>query len=122
MLNRRDLLKYFAAGTVIAPVSGAAPVAKLIEVPNVELVEAPAEYLTRPFRLRDVARAKLSFEMYDGRTEHVTVDGYAMDGGEKPIALDGGDLRVEVILGTLRKSSPVAHYRIGSWAGRGTRI
>lgn len=43
-MNRRDLLKFFGAGTIIAPVAAQGIAAKLIEVPKIELVEpAPIE-------------------------------------------------------------------------------
>jgi hypothetical protein len=56
MLGRRDLLKWFGAGSIVAPVIGGVALAddhvKLIETPKVEVVQAkwdvvnPAEYLS----------------------------------------------------------------------------
>lgn len=62
--TRRDLIKYFAAGTVIAPIAGAAPLAKLIEVPKVELVEATIN--TAPCDLTKVQSVTILLEMMDG--------------------------------------------------------
>ena len=64
MNSRRDLLKYFAAGTLIAPSAGAAPLARLIEEPRVELVTDPE--IVIPIDLGKVKRFSLSFEMADG--------------------------------------------------------
>jgi hypothetical protein len=64
VVNRRALLKYFGIGTVIAPVAGAAPLARLIEVPKVEIVEAAT--IPAPLDLRRVESFTLTLNLEDG--------------------------------------------------------
>lgn len=53
--SRRDLLKYFGAGAIIAPVIGSNVQARLIEVPNVELIKpAGIEIPLDPGRVKAV--------------------------------------------------------------------
>ncbi len=66
--SRRDLLKWFGAGTLIAPIVGAAPVARLIEVPKVELIE-PKALIVKPIRLEDVESFTVTLQMKDGSSE-----------------------------------------------------
>ena len=63
-MNRRDLIKFFGAGTLIAPIAGSEPIARLIEVPKVELVEATK--IPEPIAMKDVRSVSVSFEMADG--------------------------------------------------------
>lgn len=120
-MNRRDLLKYFAAGTVIAPVSGSAPLAKLIEVPNVELVKAPR--VVEPFDLCQVARATINFEMLDGGrwTMEVGDTLHYSKGTEPHRWIAPGveyDVRVEFL--KIFQSCPSAHTVVGRIQGRGS--
>lgn len=70
--NRRDLLKFFAAGTVIAPVAGSEPLAlaRLIEVPKIEIVEAAK--IPEPLNVSHIKSFNIHCEMVDGtrRTIH----------------------------------------------------
>ena len=65
--NRRDILRFFAAGTVIAPATGETVLARLVEPPKVEIVPPGP---TKPFSIADCVRVRISFEMGDG-THHV---------------------------------------------------
>jgi len=66
--DRRDLLKYFAVGTIIQPLFGSdRPSAKLIEQPKVELVEAKA--IKGPIDCKMVKELGVILRMQDG-TEH----------------------------------------------------
>ncbi len=114
-MNRRDLLKFFAAGTVIAPVSGSAPLAKLIEVPNVELFDA-ADVIVKPFELPDVHHAFITFEMMDGSTRRLTLNDIWHAGGS--ITPDT-NLRVQLLFSTIGSSCPSLHTSIGSISGEG---
>ncbi len=62
--SRRDLLRLFAAGTIIAPVAGGAT-ARLIEPPKAELIVAPPKII-QPFYPRDIVDIEISFLMKDG--------------------------------------------------------
>ena len=63
-MNRRDLIKFFGAGTLIAPIAGSEPIARLIEVPKVELVQAAR--MPEPIAMKEVRSVSVSFEMADG--------------------------------------------------------
>jgi hypothetical protein len=106
-MNRRDLLKYFAAGTVIAPVSGSAPLARLIEVPKVELVKP--ELIEKPFNPSEVDKATIFFDMVDGsrRTAWVS-DIYHGYYDNKPMGDD--DLRMQIALYGIRRVSVPQNY------------
>lgn len=69
--SRRDLLKFFAAGTIIAPVAGGAT-AKLIEVPKAELIVAPEPQIVRPFRSQDIESLKVEITLRDGSKREVS--------------------------------------------------
>ncbi len=73
IMKRRDLLKFFAAGTVIAPVAGETITARLIEVPKVEPIQV-ATQLPRPLHLGDVDKVRIIFTRMDGTTETVNAD------------------------------------------------
>ena len=76
-MDRRDLLKRFGIGAIIAPVIGGVAVreatATLIEVPKIKPVEL---FTTIPnaIRLSQVKRASIHLEMFDGSIRVVTVD------------------------------------------------
>lgn len=81
MQSRRDLLKYFAAGTVIAPVAdllaGSEIRATLAAAPK--LIELPAEPLIykepwAPFDLDDVSSMVMKIYLNDGRV--MEIDGH----------------------------------------------
>lgn len=76
--SRRDLLKFFAAGTIIAPVAGGAT-AKLIEVPKAELIVAPETQIVRPFRPENVECVNIEMTMRDG-TKRVISGGRVFPG------------------------------------------
>lgn len=67
-MDRRELLKKFSIGTLIAPIVGGAAetsaAAKLIEVPKVELVSAQPS--GRPLDFRNIKSLTISFENNDG--------------------------------------------------------
>ncbi len=65
--SRRDLLKFFAAGTVITPAAGGA-LAQLIEPPKARII-TPETAIVQPFRVNDLLRVEsIEFKMRDGST------------------------------------------------------
>ena len=99
--NRRELLKFFSAGTLIAPLAGDA-VAKLIEVPNAEIIKSEAVAI--PYDLARVTRLTLTLESPQGiRTIHCDPSGAR---GE---VLPGQDISVSVRAGGYEDgNSPLA--------------
>lgn len=67
--SRRELLKFFAAGTVITPLGGGAT-AKLIEPPKAQIIKPPT--VVSAFTPRDIEAIEITFTMKDGsrRTLH----------------------------------------------------
>ncbi len=116
-MNRRDLLKFFAAGTVIAPVSGSAPLAKLIEVPNVELVK-PAAMIEAPINLGDIQSAKISLEMYDGTKRQLDVDRFFSPRGDCWINPEP-DYQISIEFAKVYGFSPTVHKLVGHVKGNG---
>lgn len=76
--TRRDVMKFFGIGTIIAPVAAAAgsepaPAARLIQVPKVEIIK-PEDI--QPLDLRDVRSMTVTFERFDGT--HATLQSESM--------------------------------------------
>ncbi len=63
MPTRRDLLKYFAAGTIITTAAGDGALAKLIEVPKVEILEPK---IVQAVDLSKVKTVSINIETLDG--------------------------------------------------------
>jgi hypothetical protein len=82
MNSRRELLKLFGAGTIIAPIVGGVSLsdaqAKLIEPPKVELVGAGG--IPPTIDLADVKSVSVVFEMQDGASARLTF-GYPYGSG-----------------------------------------
>lgn len=74
MFSRRDLVKYFGAGALIAPIVGGkaeeGKAAELIEVPKVRPVEIHKE-IPKPLDLAKAKRATITFEMKDGSSRAI---------------------------------------------------
>lgn len=70
--SRRDLLKFFGAGTIIAPAAGGA-LAKLIEPPKAEIIR-PETGIVAPFMLADITGVDVAFKMRDGSVRRMDVD------------------------------------------------
>lgn len=93
-MNRRDLLKYFGAGTIITPLVSSAPMARIIEPPKVELFQE----VPKAFKMADVASVSVRFNMKDGTTHErsskiITVAaGRIIPGDETEIRIDSGVL------------------------------
>lgn len=101
-MNRRELLKYFAAGTLIAPVAGAAPVARLIESPKVELVK-PEALIYKSLEAGQIKSFTVELELADGTKRRFVVDHPDVD----PRGHDtGGDWNVFVRLAQDSTRSP----------------
>jgi hypothetical protein len=85
-VKRRDILKYFGIGTIIAPVAGEAIAAKLVEVPKVEIVK-PEAGMFNPAKARVHMPVNLSvFEHCLGRNEyegHLKVVEFRQDGSAR---------------------------------------
>ncbi len=62
--SRRDLLKFFAAGTVITPAAGGA-LAQLIESPKARII-TPETGIVAPFIPNHIVGADIAFHMKDG--------------------------------------------------------
>src|SRR5580698_9396795 len=82
-MNRRELLKYFAAGTVIAPLAASEPRARLLEVPKVELVKAPEIVAPESINLLHVRSVTLTLHMDSGLSH--SIDGHVSVYGDSPI-------------------------------------
>lgn len=80
-VNRRDILKFFGAGTVIAPIVGAAPAARLIEPPAVEIIK-PQDLVVIPQKLSDVVRVSVALEFRDGTTRRLQSTGVMWPNGD----------------------------------------
>lgn len=69
MFSRRQLMKHFGAGALIAPIIGGKPdesvAAQLIEVPRVRQVELHRE-MPKPLQLSSVVRGTVRLELEDG--------------------------------------------------------
>jgi hypothetical protein len=78
-MNRRDLLKYFGAGAVVAPAVGAGPLARLIEAPKIEL--ALPHVVVTPINLKEVNGATVILEMADGSRREISGTQVAIRGG-----------------------------------------
>jgi hypothetical protein len=117
-MNRRELLKYFAAGTVIAPLAASKPVARLLEVPKVELVKAPEIVAPESINLRHVTSVTLTLHMDSGIS-------HSMDGhvyvwhvyvyGESPIIDNCEMTRIVVQLQRPNATSPESYGRIADF-------
>lgn len=75
--SRRDLLKFFAAGAVITPLSGEAS-ARLIETPKIELI-VPDRRIVQPFDPADVTAVDVAFTMKDGSIRRMKHDWMLVD-------------------------------------------
>ncbi len=75
MPTRRELLKYFGAGAVIAPVTAGAVQARLVEPARVELIKPKygLKELPKPIALADITAVEMSLVMKDGTTRRATV-------------------------------------------------
>lgn len=107
--SRRDLLKYFGIGAVIAPVVGG-PLATLIEVPKVEIVKPEA--VSVPFNAADVKAVAVTLHLYDGTTR--TVRTYDIRGRGQFVS----GQKIEFSIGDLVNMSPVAFFATLSGEGR----
>lgn len=110
MMDRRDILKRFGIGTIIAPLIGGAvdqsSAATLIEIPKVRPVEL-FKKIPEPLDLGKVKAAQLVFTMEDGTVRTVGINSvYASEQFEifTPDVLN--NLSVEVQFLEKRKSSP----------------
>ena len=97
MQSRRDLLKYFAAGTVITPLAGAGPLAMLIEEPKIELIKPG---LRETLLFAEVKSVTISFHMADGTLRSISGEPEHKDGLLMP-----GD-EIEIYCNRLDSSSP----------------
>lgn len=108
MFNRRDLLKCFAAGTIITPAGANNPIARLIEVPSIDLVTA--DRIPEPIDLSEVKAFTLTFEMQDGSRRSVSsIQTFSGQGVIRPERV-----QLELRFGTIATSSPMSTYRTGS--------
>ncbi len=102
-MNRRDLMKFFAVGTVIAPL-GSTAVAKLIEVPNIEPVK-----LATVIDPRQIKSFSVTLEMFDGTMRTMPCAWPSIEHGSRPLA---GELEIAVRIGARLSESPVSSVTI----------
>lgn len=110
--SRRELLKYFGVGAVIAPVIGGVTQpaqARLIELPRVELIE-PEVVIEKPLNLKDVRRVDLLLEMADG-TKRVMKAGVVTKMRQSGHVYSG--IETEVIFWEDAQSSPESTVMVG---------
>jgi hypothetical protein len=100
MNSRRDLLKLFGTGALIAPVVGAAPIARLIEPAKIELIKPEARIL-RPIDMAEVSSFDIVLHKRDGSVE--TLHSSATDW--RGTASSGDN--VEVLFTRLQQYSPM---------------
>ncbi|SRR6266436_3845328 len=106
--SRRDLLKYFGIGAVIAPAVGG-PLATLIEVPKIEI--AKPEMVSLPFNVGDVKAVFVTLHLYDGSTR--TVQTHNINGRGQFVTGD----KIELSIRNLLNASPAVYS--GSLFGDG---
>lgn len=97
-MNRRDLMRFFAAGTVIAPLGGVVA-AKLIEVPKIEPVT-----LSPIIDPRQIKGFSVNLEMMDGTARTLPCSWPRVSAYSGPMA---GVVEVEVAISTAIVQSPV---------------
>ena len=81
-MNRRELLKFFGAGTVIAPLAEPSVVGRLVEPPKVELF-TPEVVPAKKFSLKAVRSVSVRLTLADGSV-------HSLESGFMPTS--GGDL------------------------------
>ncbi len=118
-MNRRELLKFFGAGTVIAPVVGGSLItsatAQLVRVPDVKPVELFSK-IPEGLDLYKVRKATLSMEMDDGTVRTVGVNNLFPHGCIGPT--DKFSVGIKFI--RYDDASPSAIYKLGEIQGSGT--
>lgn len=72
--KRRDFLKLFGAGALIAPVIDGTAIARIIEPPKVEIWEPETAVVKRPLDLRHLTSMELKVTYSDGVVDTFTVD------------------------------------------------
>lgn len=113
MIDRRDLLKKFGIGALIAPIVGGAveqsAVAELVEVPKIRPVELFSK-IPETLDLSKVRSAKLVMQMADGSIRSISADvvvGRGAVGPADQIRLSAELLRCE------RGVSPAVEFPLG---------
>ena len=107
MKSRRDLLKFFGAGALIAPIIGAkadeTSIAQLIEPPKVRPVELFRE-IPKKLDVRKVTRIALIFETTDGERLRI-----AAQPQDKFGIIGPGDEQIELFFSGMQIASPSAY-------------
>lgn len=111
---RRELLKYFAAGTIITPL-GASPVkAELLEVPRVRPIEPPK--ILRPVNMGQLESATLILRMHDDTERSLALTDLLTRGD---LMFTSDRVSVTVRISEETQSSPIAVTRSIAILGRG---
>ena len=110
-MNRRDLLKLFGAGAVIAPAAGATPLARLMEPAKVELIK-PEPRIVRPIDTANVLCFDVTLHLRDGSSETM----YAQTLDWRGTASTGDDLRLLFVRENLH--SPSSQFQVAELSGR----
>ncbi len=117
MPTRRELLKYFGAGAVIAPLVAGEVQARLIEPAHVELVkpkyglkELPAE-----ISMEDISAVEMTLVMKDGTTRRATVIPWSWSEGKFPSLESRASI---IITQEVGGNSPSYERKIGAVYGK----
>lgn len=116
MVNRRELLKRFGIGTIIAPVvAGAADLslpAKLIEVPQISLADN-FQQSGRVLDLREVRSVTITFERNDGTQASIYSRFVWPDKTSRDPVFDlPANIRAHVYLSRSINASPMVFHRL----------
>lgn len=118
-MDRRDLLKRFGIGAIIAPIVGGvverSASAELIEIPKVKPVELFSS-VPKPVDLRKVKSAQIVLEMNDGQTRTISLNRWPWGEGKIEVT-DRLAARIEFL--RVENSSPRSEHRIGRVFGDG---
>ena len=109
-MNRRDLLKYFAAGTVIAPVAGESIQARLIETPKIEIAKPQAVDPAIDITNMEHMSATINITMFDGTRHSATLPLHLTPnyGYRNPVTLS----EMQVSVTAPGASSPLVDYSV----------
>lgn len=113
--SRRELLKFFAAGTIIAPIAATEVRAQLIETPKVELIKQPRNALielpVKPLDLQNVRYFELACHLNDGSIRTLKSIGISEASG-KVAAVPGWD-DIMIRFSVLDHRSPMVERQAG---------
>lgn len=113
-MNRRELLKFFAVGTVITPLMAEAPLVKLIEEPKVELFTP--DVVRKSLDLKTLKEVTVVFEHWGGERSQLTFSPYDI---EVRHTVSPGDFLKTEMRFSYANDSPLTFRPAGSLRGTG---